>query len=222
MKSKIFLRMFVGILFILVLGSSAFPWWTVNRSGSGFEEPIGTVAAISIENYVVNGAGYFLDSYAHTLLFMKKLELGGESSVKDTDTVLLLDTALKVMEQAHKTYLELKSLADATPYNISVIDGLIKFDYDNFRTVYGIEDKNFDRARDYLGKGDIRSVYGALVSDTEIIIRLLLKVKAQVSAGTFPSTWDVWKLDRAYSDTARFGQYVSRVFDSLDAAGVSK
>jgi hypothetical protein len=205
-----------------MLGSFAFPCWVVNRSGGGFEEPTGITAAISIENYVVQGAGYFLDSYANTLLFMKKLELGGESSVKDTDTALLLDTALKGMEQAHKTYEELKSLADATPYNVSVIDGLIKFDYDNFRALYSIEDKNFDRARDYLGKGDIRAVYGALVSDTEIIIRLLLKVKAQLSAGTFPSTWDVWKLDRAYSDTARFGQYVSRIFDAMNVVEVYK
>ncbi|MDQ1355074.1 MAG: hypothetical protein QG657_5383 [Acidobacteriota bacterium] len=219
MKSKKFLRMFVGILFIVWLGSSAFPWWTINRSGSGFEAPSGLTATINLENYVVQGAGYFLDSYANTLLFMKKLELGGESSLKEADTSLLLDVALKNMEQANKTYLELKRLADITPYNVSAIDGLMKFDYENFRTVYDIEDKSFDRARAFLGKGDIRAIYGAMVYDTETILKLLLRVKAQLLAGTFPSTWDVWKLDRAYSDTARFGQYVSRIFDALDGDG---
>lgn len=222
MKSKPLIKVFIGILFILTLGSAAFPCWLANGSGRGYEEPLGKYTAGSFEGYVAEGAGYFLDSYAHMLLFMKKLEVGGENSVKDTDTALLLDAALKSMEQAYKTYVELKRQADATPYNLAVIDGLLKFDYENFRTAYGIEDKSFDRARDYLGKGDIRSVYGAMVADTEIIFRLLLRVKTQVSAGTFPSTWDVWKLDRAYSDTARFGQYVSRVFDAMDGAGVSK
>jgi hypothetical protein len=71
--------------------------------------------------------------------------------------------------------------------------------------------------RETLVKGDIRAVYGLIITDAETIIKRLNQVKSQVDAGAFPSTWDVWQLDRAYSDSARFGQYVSRIFDALNS-----
>jgi hypothetical protein len=216
MKSKLVVKTFVGILFIVWLGTSAFPVWYVNKSGGGFVDPGVSTASVGLEDYVVKGAGYFLESYADTLLFMKKLEVGAENSLKDADTALLLDTALKNMEQAHKTYLELKRLADITPYNTAVTDALIKFNYDGFQAAYSIDDRVFDRVRETLGKGDIRAVYGLIIIDAETIIKRLNRVKSQVDAGAFPSTWDVWQLDRAYSDSARFGQYVSRIFDALN------
>jgi hypothetical protein len=211
--------MFVMIFLVVALSNMAFPWWTINRSDSAFEKSAEKNAASSLESYVVAGAGYFLDSYAHTLLFMRKLELGGENSTADPVTIQLLDSALSSIKQANLAYIQLKRLADTTPYHLPVIDALQKFDYENFCTLYGIEDKNFSRAREYLSKGDIRSIYGIMVNDTDRICRLLLQVKNQANAGTFPSTWDVWKLDQAYSGTERFGQYVSRIFDAVTAAG---
>lgn len=219
MKNKTVINVFIMIFLLVALSNFAFPWWTVNNSDSAFTEPMGKEVGISLENYIVTGAGYFLDSYAHTLLFMRKLELGGESSVKDEDTLLLLDAALKSITQANQTYLELKRRADNTPYNQPVIEALSTYDYEDFRLANGIEDKVFDRARDFLAKGDIRSIYGAMVDDTDSICKLLLRVKTQVNAGAFPLTFDVWKLDQAYSGTERFGQYVSRVFDAVTAAG---
>ncbi|MCX6578613.1 MAG: hypothetical protein NT166_00340 [Candidatus Aminicenantes bacterium] len=217
MKSKMLVKTFVGILFMVILGCQAFPVWYVNKSGGGFVDTGVSPASVGLEDYVVAGAGYFLESYADTLLFMKKLEVGGENSLKDADTALLLEAALKNMEQAHKTYLELKRLADITPYNTAVADALIKFNYDGFQAAYSIDDRMFDRVRETLGKGDIRAVYGLIITDAETIIKRLNQVKSQVDAGAFPSTWDVWQLDRAYSDSARFGQYVSRIFDALNS-----
>jgi hypothetical protein len=215
-KKRFFLEMAVVILMTAVLGIDAFPRWYVNGSGKGFDDPGENSAAVSLEAYVVEGAGYFLDSHAHTLLFMKKLEWGGKNGLVDAEAAPLLDSALKSMEKAHATFIELKGLADTTPYNTAVTDALRQFDYDAFRAAYGIEDKTFDRVREYLGKGDIRSVYGDIVTDTGTIIELLNRVKDRVDAGVFPPNREVWMLDRAYSDSQRFGQYVSRVFDALE------
>lgn len=215
MNWKKILKKAAGFLFIIALTVNAFPHWLANGSGRGFEDPGESSAAISLEDYVVQGAGYFLDSYAHTLLFMKKLEWSGKNGAVDPGSVPLLDRALKSMELAHHAFSQLKRLADITPYNAAVIDALCKFDYDGFRAAYGIEDKTFDRVRDYLSKGDIRSVYGDIVTDTGTIIELLKEIKEQVDAGVFPSTWDVWKLDRTYSAAERFGQHTARVFDAI-------
>lgn len=215
-KKRFFLEMAAVILITAVLGVDAFPHWYVNGSGKGFDGPGENSAAVSLEAYVVEGAGYFLDSHAHTLLFMKKLEWSGKNGMVDAEAALLLDNALNSMEQAHAIFSELKGLADTTPYNTAVTDALRKFDYDAFRAAHGIDDKIFDRVRDCLGKGDIRSVYGDIVTDTGTIIELLKRVKDRVDAGVFPSNWEVWKLDRAYSDSQRFGQYVSRVFDAVE------
>jgi hypothetical protein len=215
MNWKKILKKAAGILFIIALTVNAFPRWYVNGSDRGFEDPGKSSAAISLEAYVVQGAGYFLDSYAHTLLFMKKLEWSGKNGAVDPESALLLDNALKSMELAHDAFSELKRLADTTPYNTAVIDALCKFDYDDFRAAYGIEDKTFDRVRYYLSNGDIRSVYGDIVTDTGTIVKLLKEIKEQVDTGAFPSTWDVWKLDRTYSAAERFGQYTARVFDAI-------
>ncbi len=215
MNRKKILKKAAGILFIFALSVNAFPHWLANGSGKGFEDPGESSAAVSLESYVVEGAGYFLDSYAHTLLFMKKLEWSGKTGVVDAESILLLDRALKSMELAHDAFSQLKRRADTTPYNTAVTDALRKFDYDGFRAAYDIRDKTFDTVRDYLSKGDIRSVYGDIVTDTGTIIKLLKEIKEQVEAGTFPSTWDVWKLDRTCSAVERFGQHTARVFDAI-------
>jgi hypothetical protein len=54
--------------------------------------------------------------------------------------------------------------------------------------------------------------------DTGNIPDLLKRVKEQVDAGVFPSSADVWKLERTYSDSLRFGQCVARVFEIILAA----
>jgi hypothetical protein len=208
-------NMFMVILFLAMLGSHAFPHWYINKSDSGFAGAGVSGTAVCLGDYVVDGAGYFLDSYANTLLFMKKLEWSGKDGAAMAEAAPLLDSALKSMETANRSFMELKRLADMTPYDSAVTDALRQFDYNGFRAAYNIDDKIFDRVRDYLGKGDIRSVYRDIVIDTETIIKRLKQVKTQVDAGAFPVTWDVWNLDRAYSDSVRFGQYVARVFDAL-------
>jgi len=208
-------KLSIVILFVIILCSQAFPHWYVNKSGGAFVDPGSGVAAVRLEDYVVEGAGYFLDSYANTLLFMKKLEWTGKDNASAAEATPLLENALKSMESAYAAFTELKRLADMSPYDTTVTEALRKFDYDGFRAAYRIDDKIFARVRDYLAKGDIRSVYRDIAADTGTIIMQLKLVKTQVDAGAFPSTWDVWKLDRAYSDSERFGQYVARVFDAL-------
>lgn len=215
MNCKTVLKVMTGLLLIIALGINAFPRWLANGSGKGFDDTGEGFAAVSLEVYVVEGAGYFLDSYANALLFMKHLESMDKNAVNDTEAVSMLNNALRSMEKANAVFKQLKFLADVTPYKPAVTDALCKFDYEAFQAAYGIDDNIFDRVRDYLGKGDIRAVYGDIVTDTGTIAALLKQVKEQVDAGIFPSTWDVWKLDRAYSDSQRFGQYAARVFDAL-------
>ncbi len=218
LKKHSILKIIAGILFIMTMSVTAFPWWYANHSGRGFDGD--GESSISLEDYVIEGAGYFLDSYANTLVFMKKTELSGREGMDYQESALLLDRALKSMEQANNTYIHLKELADGTPYNPGVIDALKRFDYDAFRETNGLDihDRIFARVMEHLGKGDIRSIYGDIIVDTGNILNLLKRVKEQVDAGLFPSSADVWKLQRTYSDSLRFGQCVARVFEIILAA----
>ncbi|MCP5052613.1 MAG: hypothetical protein GY940_35925, partial [bacterium] len=90
---------FVFTLTILMTMSSyAFPWWYVNASENGFGG--GAESSSDLESYIIEGAGYFLESYSDTLLFMKKVELSGRDGLDHGELSAMLGSALTNMEQA--------------------------------------------------------------------------------------------------------------------------
>ncbi|MCP5047178.1 MAG: hypothetical protein GY940_08400, partial [bacterium] len=161
------------------------------------------------------GAGYFLESYSDTLLFMKKVELSGRDGLDHGELSAMLGSALTNMEQANKTYGALKQRADGTPYNTAVTGSLQGFDYVGFGAANGLEKGVVDRVKNFLSKGDVRSVYREIVMDTGTIAGLLKELKEQVDGGAFPSIKDTWKLNRAFSQSLGFGQCVAEVFDRV-------
>ncbi|NIM14700.1 MAG: hypothetical protein GTO45_22145, partial [Candidatus Aminicenantes bacterium] len=63
---KASISIIMGVFIVLLLGVNSFSCWFANGIDKGSD------GETTIQNDVVNGAGYFLDSYANTLLFMKK------------------------------------------------------------------------------------------------------------------------------------------------------
>lgn len=215
-KTKTMSRIIIGVLILILFKFNTFSVWYVNGSeggfvGSGDENDTGT----TIGDYVVDGAGYFLESYTNILDFMKKVEWSQKQVVSNDELVKLLDTALDNMKQANQTYIGLKQLADTTPYNYAVIDALKSFDYDGFQVEKNLNDGIFTGVRNYLAKGDIRGIYGKIIADTEQIVVLLNRVKENVNAGVFPPLKETWKLNQSYSQSLLFGQYIAQIFDCI-------
>jgi hypothetical protein len=204
---------FVFTFFILLLNTNIFSYWYLNYTELSYGGDGESSTAMS--GLIIDGCGYFLESHANTLLFMKKIEWSGKTALAYDELKNLVDKALDNMKSANETYVNLKQAADAAPYNPAVIDALKHFDYNGFKEANSLNGDIFKEVKGYLAKGDIRGVYARILLDTENIILLLERIRDQVDAGDFPIIGDVWNLNHAYSQSLLFGQYTSQVLASI-------
>jgi len=208
-KQRQILRIILGVFILILFQFHSFSRWCANYTDNGFE------SSNTIQEPIARGAGYFLDSYANTMHFMRQTELSASLGMNYADWGSLLDRALESMKLANEAYAGLKQAADQAPYNPTAIEALKKYNYDNFQDSVPVNREVFAEVKMYLEKGDIRGVYGKILADTDNIIILLKKVQASVDVGKFPPVTDVWSLNQAYSNTLLFGQYVSSVFSEI-------
>lgn len=220
LKKYRFLKTFTGMVMIISLCTLSFPFWAANGSGNAFSGGDGGSDSLTstgfVESYVIEGAGFFLDSYSFTLQVMKKVEWSGKDGLNFDELNALMDMALENMEQANASYRILNEVARKIPYNPIVIAQLEKFDFDSFAQAKGVNKEIFTSVRGYLEKGDVRGVYVSTLDATESIITLLQSVKKKIDAGVFPSIPEIWQLNQEYSQTLLFGQYVAQVFDGIN------
>ncbi len=216
MKKQTILRIFLVVFILFFLKANVFGVIWANDTDSGFEDPGGNKGTtITIRQYVIEGAGYFLDSYSFTLLFLNKIELAELDGMDYTKLGEILSQAIDNMSSARSTYVNLKQKADITPYNQLVITALMNFNYDEFQQTNALNSVIFDPVRTYLKKGDIRGIYNYLLLNIEEILNLLTWIKAEVDANVFPGISNTWKLNHTNSQSLVFGQYVSMVFHTI-------
>jgi len=220
LKNFKILRILVVIAVLMMFNTSIFSWWWANGSGNayngsgdggdGLGAPLG-----QIDQYIVEGAGYFLDSYSYMLQFMRKVELASNLGLNYNELSQLLDAALVNMQQARDTYKLLKETADNTPYNPAVIEALKNFNYDLYCETNGLNKEIFTGVKGYLSKGQVREIYGKLLADMGIMVNLLQAVKKNIDNNLFPPVGTVRQLNHTYSISLLFGQYVASVFEAL-------
>jgi len=209
LKRFLKLKVIVGIGILVFFSQYSFSIWWNNGipfvfSGDGFSK-------FNIDNYVIDGAGYFLEAYSNTLLLMKKIEWNSKEGFKNDELNLLVDNALKNMELAREAYGNLTRIADNTPYNQSIIEKLKSFDYDAFQKENALNPVVFSLVKAYLGNGEIRKLIYYFSSTIDEITGLLKHVKGQIDAGNFTPVKEIWKLNGLFSESLLFGQYVSQV-----------
>jgi hypothetical protein len=199
---------------LALTGTAAHSRWTVNYSDIAFDGS-GETAAV-LESDIATGAGYFLEAYAETLLLMKKLEIPGAEGMKDDTLPVLASQALTHLEQARAAYLRLKQTAAAAPYNPAVLEALARFDYDTLQETGNLDKEILAEVKSYLSSGQIRELYGEIITRHEILIPLLKQIKSDIDSGIFPTLQDVWQANQVFARTLLFGQYVSRVFAAIN------
>jgi hypothetical protein len=213
LKRFLKLKIIVGIGIMLFFSQYSFTHWWNNGTppvfdGDGYSQT-------SLDNYVIDGAGYFLEAYSNTLLLMKKIEWSSKEGLKTDELKLLVDHALKNMEAAREAYDNLTRAADNTPYNPAIIEKLKAFDYDTFQKANGLNPETFASVKAYLGNGEIRKLYYDFSSTIDEIAGLLKQVKVQIDAGNFTPVKEIWKLNGLFSESLLFGQYVSQVLYTI-------
>jgi len=213
------MKLLLGLIIMIIMNIQLLSWWYVNGSGNAYNPPpspgFEVTGTVSIETEVARGAGYFLEAYADTLLFMNQVELSNLKGMDYNHLQSLLDNALKHMTQANATYTRLKAKAEYTPYNPVVIEALRNLNYEEFGLTRNLNREIFAEVQTYLAGGSVTEMYGKLISDMEVIIKLITLVKENIDNGQFPSTPQVRQLNQAFSVSLLFGQYVAEVFEAL-------
>jgi hypothetical protein len=170
----------------------------------------------TIRDYVIEGAGYFLESYSGFLLFLNKVELKELQGLDYNEVQMILNSAIEKMENARDVYTLLKQEADVTPYNPDMIAELMNFDYDGFQEANHLVGPIFKQVESYLEKGNIREIFDAALSHMGKILDIADKIKGKIDGAEFPGLTDLWKLNEACSLSLLFGQYAARVFQEIN------
>ncbi|MGD2090274.1 MAG: hypothetical protein PVH61_29125 [Candidatus Aminicenantes bacterium] len=217
---KIFcLKIFVLIIILFLAQSSILSRICANGAGGGYGEGTGGESAICstnlIENYIIEGAGHYLDAYSSILSFFNRVELANDSSRDFFLWQWLVYNAITKMNRAAAVYDTLIGEAETTPYNEIVILKLKNFNYPQFRVDNGLKIEIFQDVQAYLQAGDITGVFKRIHANFKEIISRLESIYGEVSQGKMPALVSLWDLNERCSATLLFGQYVSRVFHSL-------
>lgn len=184
-----------------------------NVSGVGGE--IAVVKCNALRCYVIDGAGYFLDSHSDYLRFLQRIEVGERNGLDYNQLRLDLDSAIDKMLNAKDIYLQLKQTADMTPYNPTVLDQLLNFNYHVFRVENQLNEPIFARVRFFLCNGAIREMYGEILVQIENILNIADHIKERIDVGEFPLLSDLYRLNESYSESLLFGEYTARVFREI-------
>lgn len=205
-----------GVLLLFAMNLSALVFLNGSNMGygkSGEENTSGDRE--TIKTYIIEGAGYYLNSYSEFLLVLNRLELAEKNGLMYNEIQMILDRAISMMEDAREVYTSLKSEAFSTPYDPIVIDKLLDFDYDKFQKKNDLVEPIFDQVKYHLEQGEISEIYARVLLDVEEILRVALLIREKIILEEFPENSAIWNLDETLSISLRFGQYVARVFHEI-------
>jgi hypothetical protein len=174
-----------------------------------------TIPPQSLREYLISGAGYYLDSYSDALAFLKKIELAELSGIDFSEMQALINSSLGNMELANEAYINLKIKAEYSTYNEEIIAKLKSFPYEQYRRTYGLYKSTFKELEDYLRVGDVRGAYAEMQANTENLLVILNQVKNSVDSSQFPDIPSLWKLNQSYSESMLFGQYMAGIFAEI-------
>jgi len=202
---------------MVLLAYRLYPFFIANESGRGFQPgnpiaAVGTLDTTSINQYIIEGGGYYLKSDSDFLLFLNKVEMAGLNGLNYDEALRIVNSAVDNLEKARATYFKLTNLADVTPYDLAVQSQLVNFDYKGFQEGKGFNPIVFKAVEGFLSKGDIRGVYHKLYNDVSEISGRLYKVKAGLEKNELAAISDLWDIHQHYADSIFFGQYVAAVF----------
>jgi hypothetical protein len=191
-----------------------------NGAGGGYGEGTGGESAVCggnlIENYIIQGAGHYLDAYSTVLYFFNRAELANDSGSDFFTWQWILYKAITQMNQAKAFYDTLIGEAEATPYNEFVLLKLKNFNYSQFRVDNGLTIEIFQEVEAYLRPGNITGVFKRIRANFQDIIYRLETIRGEVNQGKMPALASLWDLNESCSSTLLLGQYVSRVFYNID------
>jgi hypothetical protein len=210
-------KIIILTIFMTLFAYRLYPFFVGNYSGRGFDSGNPLMANLindisTINQYIIEGGGYYLKSESDFLLFLNKVEMAGLYGLNYDEALRIVNSAVDNLEKARATYYKLSILADATPYDLTVQSQLVSFDYSGFQEGKGFNPNVYKVVEVFLSKGDIRGVYHKLYNDVSGILGRLYRVKAGLEKKELAAISELWSIHQQYADSIFFGQYVAAVF----------
>lgn len=213
------LRISIMVSCIFVLSLNLFSWIYHNHPGEEFWVEDGFNTAISnplqIEGLVIQGAGYYLDSYAHVLSLLKNYETVGTLNLSLNDLKNPLLSAITSLELAKSSFDRLVEIATKTPNKPEALDKLASFDYDTLMVEKSLNPYIFKEVKSYLISGDITGAFKKSRANHDRISEIIKSILQSVNGGRLPEVTLLWQLNQEFSHDLLFGQYCAEVLLSI-------
>jgi hypothetical protein len=215
------------IIWAMVIGftgnSPVFSRYIGNTSENAFEEGTSQSGAnaenfkseASIRELIIRAAGFYFKASGNASHLSEQCELTDLEGFDYNQLNSLVNTTIQNMESAVFYYRELVYRANKTPYNQTVLNKLMDFDYRSFSIQNGLVKDIYDQVESYLKNGDIRGVYIRIKNDVEQILELLYEVRWVLYWGYIPANKIMWDLNQETAKLQLFGQYISRTFEAI-------
>jgi hypothetical protein len=187
-----------------------------NGAGKGYDgdDEKFSVKESTIEDLIIAGGSYYLNScrYIQTFLYLYELQNEKDVSVNYEDWEQVVDSAMENMSSAVETYDRLIKKAELTPYDETVTAWLMSFDYTGYMIDNGLNSVVFQCLTKYLKRGDITGLFKFIYSDLMEIRDILVSIKGDVSIRKIPEISIIRKLNESCSTLSLLGSYASRIF----------
>ena len=217
-KKNSFLKVFILCFSLIIMSNYCFPWIYMNGSSGGYNEdtqPPGIQGNIPMEMLLIDGAGYFMKTHSNVQTLLHMVELRDIKHIDYFELNQLVKRALTNIINARLAFEELIKFAEVTPYNLDVIGKLNIFDYDTFMKEYGLNPFIFGIVRDYLINGGITGTFKHAYGNFKEIDKLLLNIQSSILENRLPELEVCWRLNERCAETALFGSYIARIFNSI-------
>lgn len=217
-KKNSVLKAFVFCLVFTFIETLCFSYWAFNGSEGGYSngtQTPGIQSQVSMEILVIEGAGYFFKTHASVQTILNTLESQDIKAIDYIELNRLIKSSLNAIMNARITFEELIKIAEATPYNLEVIEQLNRFDYETFLNEYRLNPYIFGSVRGYLVKGDITGAYKYFYGNLNTIEQLLMTIQSSISENRMPGFETFWRLNELCAEGSLFGSYIARIFYAI-------
>jgi hypothetical protein len=169
----------------------------------------------SIEDYIIQGSGYYLSANSYVQKLLELVELKDIQDLDFDELEIVVDNAISRMTAAEMTYEVLISVAEVTPYNETTQLKLKEFGFDSFMIENKLIESVFDTVKVYLKIGDITGCYRWTHSKFKDIKERLQAIKSEISQDRLPEISTFRRLDDTICETSLFGSYIASVFSEI-------
>ncbi len=211
------LKWLMAPILVLTMSVNVLGRISSNGSGGGYGDPGGKAAGSgdTIENYVIAGGIFYLAACSDIDSLLQLYE-AQETNGLDSDSFnYYLESVAANMKNAGAQYVKLIAAAETTPYNQTVRNLLITFDYTGFMKENNLIGPVFENVADHLREGDITGIFKRTHSEFTNVSEMLNRMKEKASMGGVPELSLMWRLNETVSVISLEGSYVARIFYAI-------